>query len=293
MYLAGHGVRGDLRVATRWFRKSADLGQREAVFEIADLVRLELAPMEPREALQWLVRAAKLGDAASQAELGIRYCEGEGVRRDYREGLRWYRRAARQGNADALSNIGLMYRVGQGVKRSWPRALAHYRRAALAGDGTSFFWLLRYYEGLCGAPADPRVARTWLRRAHGLGRKGHEEVYEFLGSYYISSQGHERNPRRALRWLELAAANDDEDALVYLGLELQIGEGVKRDPRRAATLYRRAAELGDDSGAYLLGLCYQEGDGVRRDGRLERKWLRLAAERGHPRAAKELAAAAR
>jgi hypothetical protein len=63
--------------------------------------------------------AAKQGDAAAQASLGVRYATGDGVPQDDAEAVRWYRLAAAQGDAGAQNNFGAMYENGEGVPQDY------------------------------------------------------------------------------------------------------------------------------------------------------------------------------
>ena len=52
---------------------------------------------DDREAVKYYRRAAELGSAAAQHNLGTFYCAGRGgLRRDPNEAVRWYRLAAAQ-----------------------------------------------------------------------------------------------------------------------------------------------------------------------------------------------------
>lgn len=66
----------------------------------------------------WLVKAAELGDMASQRDLGWCCHEGAGMPVDYAAAVRWYRAAAKQGDAKAQYNLGLSYLDGDGVAPS-------------------------------------------------------------------------------------------------------------------------------------------------------------------------------
>ena len=71
----------------------------------------------------WLVKAAELGDAASQRDLGWCYHEGVGVPLDYAAAVHCYREAADQGDTKAQDNLGLSYLDGDSVTVSerWAR----------------------------------------------------------------------------------------------------------------------------------------------------------------------------
>ena len=51
-------------------------------------------------------KQATSGDAAAQCGLGLMYEEGKGVPPDYTQAVVWYRKAAELGNADAQFNLG-------------------------------------------------------------------------------------------------------------------------------------------------------------------------------------------
>jgi hypothetical protein len=79
------------------------------------------------EAVKWYHKAALLGYAPSQYNLGVRYFEGKGVPKDYTKAVYWYRKAAEQGYAIAQYNLGKRYELGQGVSQDCQTTLKWYR----------------------------------------------------------------------------------------------------------------------------------------------------------------------
>ena len=57
------------------------------------------------EAVRWIRKAAELGDAAAQYNLGWMYDNGEVVSQDKAEAVRWYRKAAEQGDEQAQARL--------------------------------------------------------------------------------------------------------------------------------------------------------------------------------------------
>lgn len=92
-------------------------------------------------------RAAEQGDVVAQVNLGFKYRDGQGVKRDYAEAAKWYRKAAEQGDAVAQRILGFMYRYGEGVEKDYVEAYAFLNLAAAKGDD------------------DSRAARDWLEIA--------------------------------------------------------------------------------------------------------------------------------
>ena len=60
-------------------------------------------------------KAAEQGDAKAQVDLGICYCNGDGVPQDYTKAVKWFRKAAEQGNADGQYRLGVCCYGGMGV----------------------------------------------------------------------------------------------------------------------------------------------------------------------------------
>ena len=75
------------------------------------------------EALECYRKAAALGFAAAQNNLGFCYQEGAVVPRNYPEAVKWYRKAAAQGFAAAQNNLGVCYRDSIECLRILPKPL--------------------------------------------------------------------------------------------------------------------------------------------------------------------------
>ena len=78
------------------------------------------------------------------------------------------------------------------------------------------------------------------------GARGHADAQAYLGRNYTHGwDGFPYNPKRALHWFRLAAAQEQPSALFNLAWLYDAGEGVARDPAQAERLYARAAAAGD------------------------------------------------
>jgi hypothetical protein len=53
------------------------------------------------EAMNWLRKAAELGDSSAMFKIGQFYQDGDGVGRDEEEAVKWYRKAAELGSGEA------------------------------------------------------------------------------------------------------------------------------------------------------------------------------------------------
>ena len=86
------------------------------------------------EAVKWYMKAAEMGHADAQCDLGNCYYYGEGLPENYERSVYWYEKAAEQGNVRALYNLGNSYYYGEGVARDEKLAIAYYDRAASLGN---------------------------------------------------------------------------------------------------------------------------------------------------------------
>ena len=172
-------------------------------------------------------KAADLGVAAAQFNLGLMYDKGQGVTRDYAQAMVWYRKAADQGLAPAQYNVGALYASGQGGRR------------------------------------DDVQAMSWVRRA---AEQGYAPAQRSIGAMYESGQGVAQDYVQALIWFHKVADREipatDLDAVsakavagFHIGTMYEAGHGVPKDEVQAAIWYQKAAALGDaDAKAKLAQL---------------------------------------
>ncbi len=97
--------------------------------------------------------------------------------------------------------------------------------------------------------------------------------------YYYHREENTEYIDKALYWLEKAAAGDNADALLLLGMIYHEGTGVDLDNKKAAKYFARAMENGNKLAQSHLGVMYYYGIGVEKDYAKTLKLLEpLAAE---------------
>ena len=150
--------------------------------------------------------------------------------------------AAEHGHGFALWQLGRMYAEGDGVTRDDLRAFEYFQKFAdnHADDNpanprarfvaNAFVSLGHYY--LVGIPdsqvtASPELARRMF--AHAASYFGDPEAQYQLATLYLEGNGVERDPRRAVPWLVLAANKNYYKAQAVLGRILFNGEhGIRQ-----------------------------------------------------------------
>ena len=85
-------------------------------------------------AADWIEKAAHSDHAASQFQLGVMYCTGQGVPQDLPKAIAWYELAAQLGYPLAQYNLAVMLAKGQGCKVSLEKAFSWFGKSAEQGS---------------------------------------------------------------------------------------------------------------------------------------------------------------
>ncbi len=127
--------RKDFKLAAEWFRKAADLGDAKAQYNLGVAYNEgKGVPQDFGQAAVWFRKAAEQGIVQAQNNLGFLYKQGQGAPQDYAQAAEWFQKAADQGFAQAQHNLGLAYRDGQGVKQDRAQAVLWLQKAAAQDD---------------------------------------------------------------------------------------------------------------------------------------------------------------
>ncbi len=156
-YENSEGGQGDMDIAVNWWLKAAQRGHPEAQYELGTCYyHGNGVPIDFEEAFKWwnkaagnglaraqqkldvfikmlgTIKAAKLGDAQAQYDLGSCYYYNE-VSKDVKEAFKWWRRAAIQGNAEAQYELSSCYYYGNGVSIDFEEAFKWWNKAKKNG----------------------------------------------------------------------------------------------------------------------------------------------------------------
>lgn len=307
--LKGFGVPKNERNAMRWYQRAAAQGHAKAQFNLACLYQLfggfgdhggdstfssdgNSDPLPGGETLElpmgdgdataayWYRKAAELGHAAAQFNLGCMCEDGVGVRASDAEAAHWYRQAAEQGHVKAQFNLGcLLERAGVIYNKFTPPMMGSgmtsdvgdlsseapgsgssknetsvaitsdvendtlvLGREALDSTTTSDASTSHLAEGTCGSP----VAAATGERSSFFGASGPVVRESERGSTSSHSSGDAEGCKEAAEWYRRAGAQGHAGALFNLGLLYEHGRGVLRDHGKALALLCQAAAEGHE-----------------------------------------------
>jgi TPR repeat protein len=153
--------------------------------------------------------------------------------------------AADQGHALAQWKLGRMYAEGDGVPRNELRAFQYFSRIANAHAEDSphlpqarfvsnaFVQLGHYYlEGIPNTEVKADANRAREMYAYAASYFGDADAQYSLAKFYLDGAGGAKEPRQALRWLNLAANKGQARAQALLGHLIFKGDVVQRQAAR-------------------------------------------------------------
>jgi hypothetical protein len=174
-------------------------------------------------------------------EIGLKYFNGDGLKRDIPMALDHFRTAAEKGYAPAQAQMGFMYQMGFGVARDPQKAFFWYGKASDQGNDQAMYNLSCMYRNGEGVERNPAEAAKWIRKAADLGWAYAEAA---LGSMYAEGDGLERDPVEAFKWFLKAARQDYTSAQFAIGQMYEEGRGVAKDEIEALAWYNLAPTSG-------------------------------------------------
>jgi TPR repeat protein len=131
------------------------------------------------KAVPLLKKAAELGSAEAQYNLGYCYQAGIGTERDLTKSIEWYSKSAEQGWNDALYAMMMAYGNGQGVNQDSKKAFEYALRCADNNDPTCMFNVIGCYKD--GTGTDQNIAKM-LAWAIRLGKLENPENLQLSGT---------------------------------------------------------------------------------------------------------------
>ncbi len=144
-------------------RKAAEIGDATAQNELGDDYDGGLGvAKDDAESASWYLKAAELGDLDAQVRIGLDYEQGTGVTQDYAQAAQWFQKAADKGKASAQRNLGLLYLHGNGVTKDAAEALRWMSKAAGQGDVRAQMEVCSDYLSGEVVPKDNASAYVWL-----------------------------------------------------------------------------------------------------------------------------------
>ena len=172
----------------------------------------------PSKIVSQIIRHAENGNAVAQNQLALRYLYGKGVAVDHNSALLWFKKAADNNYPEAQYYVGYCYEHGSGTTKDIETALIWYFTAAKNGYN----------------PA--------LQVINNYAINGYAAAQNKLALMYLSGEGVNIAPDKAMHWFKSSACSGYPEAQYYVGYCYEHGIGTAKNIAIAKVWYRSAAK---------------------------------------------------
>ncbi|WP_285658253.1 SH3 domain-containing protein [Helicobacter bizzozeronii] len=179
----------DYQQAKTYYQKLANLGDSRGYYGLGLVASTyvyvdqwdDIPPNYPK-ALEYLQKAAKMGNAPAHIKLGDFYIEAKGVFLNPQKAIAHYLEGARLGDVQGYYKLGVLYRDGKGIPPDLAKALGYFQQATDQGDTLSALALGVIFRD----QAKPRQALEHFQKAAS---QGSSLAYTLLGDMYANGYG--------------------------------------------------------------------------------------------------------
>lgn len=245
MYELGIKVPSRITDAKTWYRAAALMGERDACWALARLLRRDEQYAEFDE---WCRRAAELGVPQAQLELGRKLSISPYPTESLKEAIFWLGSAANADNTDGVIAFA-DFLLQRGEACSYAFLLSAAQRGQVAAQCQVG---LAHRDGALGVNVDRELALHWL----GLSAQGgNVQAQVALASMLASGLGVKKDPDKALYWYLLAAQQGDAVAQWNVSNFFRLGTGgVAKDLKQAYMWCLKSASQGFAPAKAALGV---------------------------------------
>ena len=303
LYMEGKGVEKNVELANHYLIKSKDTLEWQLYGKMPfDVVQVK-AQQGDAEAMclmgeryahgdgvkkdedtasEWWSKAAELGHARAQFNLGIYYFYNK---KEIDNGLKWLNEAARQNLDLAFFSLGYIYFKGINVEKNIAKGLEYITKAAELGKQEAQFRLSCIYHDGNVVEQDLDKARYWLEKY--LEHDSPDAHYR-MGICLYAGDMYDVDKNKALEHFKIAVSRGYHLASPLLLDMLWDGNGVEKDQEQVISIYLGLAEKNDAKAMYYLFKLYSDDNYDRKDTDLAIEYLKKSSELGYDEALKEM-----
>ncbi len=157
----------DSQIGTFWMEKAAEAGHPMAQQNMGVLIINGLIPGDKDKAIDWIRKSSEAGLPQSQYTLGVLSLMGQGgVKANPKAGVDLLQKAANAGFPQAQHDLGMIFLQGAyGIKPNLPQGFSWMKKAATVGVPSAMFYTAVCYATGQGTAANKAEARKWMQKA--------------------------------------------------------------------------------------------------------------------------------
>ena len=237
-YYTGYMVEQNVDSAIVYFKKAADLNDKNACLNLYNIYRAVGENVDTVAAFEYLKKAAELKQSEALYEMGNYYYTGYMVEQDLDSAILYYEKAADLNEKNACSALYDIYTFDEG-KRDTVIAYEYLKRAAILENPYALNNLGSYY--LEGYMVEKDIDMAIIYYNAAIGKEDFAEPYWNLYNIYQFEEGH-KDTIVAFEYLKKAVELGNPYALNNLGLYYQEGYMVEKDIDMAIGLFKTAID---------------------------------------------------
>ncbi len=203
-YRYGNGTPINIQKADYWQRQSIqdkkEKIERQTGIKIPDTIS--------DETLMKHYAAAVKGNPIDMDDVAWAFFEGKGVPQDKAQAIVWWTKAAELGDAQSQYNLGKCHEYGEGVSRNIAEAQRWYAEAEKPRNGQPS----SYIKQVTGSDDPTRGMTPEIKTLYDKAQEGNVEAELKIAFCYYDGDGVARNHTEARRWFAKAAEHGNETA---------------------------------------------------------------------------------
>jgi len=271
-------------LAIQYFQQAVDAGLAKGMVELSMCYDYEFGVnFDAQKTFDLMKQAAELNYAYAQYKVGSYLMHGSlgaPILTNSEEALVWLYRARENGQPYALLELGDYYLYDYDQKDEYQKAITYFSEAY------EKYEVLSDGLGICyeyGIGTDPNAGEAFKYYEIAANQQNKNAMYR-LGRCYLNGTGTKKNESQAYHWFANAANYGDAPSQYHAGLLLLKGQGVAMNKEEGFKMLQQAAEQNNTGAQFELGNCYLMGDGTDEDEQQAIHWFTIAAENGHEQA---------
>ena len=252
MYKNGLGTEADMDMALEYFKRSAELNNKNGLYEYGKALLLgENITQDIPKAMDCLEKAVRLGNLNAKRFLALEYINGEHIEQDIDKGIEMLTECADGGDPLSCFMLGRIYFKGEFVNRNLSKA-EKYLLMADKDSGHACYYLGKLYQEEEKYDLDKSV--EWLEKAVTYDDISANASYSLAKILLEDNKYHDT--QKAIKLLELSAEENNWASFLLGRLYLFGTEDIEKDKEKAMEWLNRSA---DDGNVYAQNFLNESG----------------------------------
>ncbi len=273
-YRDGLGVARLLAEARKYFRKAASYGDFYSKQEYEKLYLK--TPKGKKEAeTKAIIQKASEGDWKAQYQLGIKYAQGDGVKKDAQKAIECFKVGVQHGDIASLCWLCDMYYRSEYGICNYEKAfelcnkLIEHPQLSDSNRALTYGRIAYMYSNAKGVEYNLDKAVEMFKRS---AEYGSSDAYFELGKLFFSDKYDCKNVERAIGLFKKGAQLDNEKCINQLAYIYFEGAQVEPDYALGVKYALASDRMGNTGCHSLLATAYWNGKGVEENWQLAKKY---------------------